>query len=56
MGPDALLLWPYHTYTVHDLNGLDFYTLHTVHGKDWVAVRHERTNYMRAIAHVLYTM
>ena len=44
------------TYTVHDWNGLDAYTLHTVHEQDSVVARHERTNYTRATAHILYSM
>ena len=32
------------SYTVHDLNGLDAYTLYTVHEQDLVVVRHERTS------------
>ena len=32
------------TYAVHDLNGLDVYTLHTVHEQDSVVVRHKRKN------------
>ena len=43
-------------YIVHDLLGLDAYTLYTVDEQDSVAARHERTNYMRAIACVLYRM
>ena len=42
-------------YVVHDLNGLDTYTLCTVHEQDSVVVRHKRTNYTHAIAHMLYT-
>ena len=38
---------------VHDFNGLDAYILCTVHEQDLVVVRHERINYMRAIACVL---
>ena len=46
------------TNTVHDLNGLEcgHYTLHTMHEQDSVVARHERTNYMRVIAHMLYSM
>ena len=47
-------------YIVHDdqlyLNDLDTYTLCTVHVQDSVVVRHERTNYMHGIAHMLYSM
>ena len=43
------------TNTVHDLNGLDAYTLCTMHEQDSVVARHERTNYMRVIAHMLYS-
>ena len=32
------------TYFFHDLNGLDGYTLCTVHEQDSVVVRHERIN------------
>ena len=48
------------TYVVHDdqlyLNNLDVYTLCTVHLQDSVVARHLRTNYMHAIACVLYSM
>ena len=43
------------TYAVCDLNNLDAYTLHTVHEQDLVVARREITNYMRAIALVLYS-
>ena len=36
------------------MNSLDAYTLCTVHEQDSVVVRPKRTNYMHAIAHVLY--
>ena len=39
-------------YIVHDLNSLDAYTLCIVHEQDVVVVRHKRTNYKCAIAHV----
>ena len=39
---------------VNDLNGLDTYTLCTVHEQDSVVARHKRTNYMHTIACVLY--
>ena len=32
-------------YVVHNLNGLDAYTLHTVHEQDSVMTRHKRKNY-----------
>ena len=32
------------THIVHDLNGLDTYTLCTLHERDSVVARHERTN------------
>ena len=35
-------------HAVHDLNGLDAYTLCTVHEQDSVVVRNERNNYMHA--------
>ena len=44
------------TYVVHDLNGLDAYTSHTVHEQDSVVVRQERANYTCAIACVLYSI
>ena len=44
------------TYVVHDLNSLDANTLCTVHEQDSVMARHERRNYTRAIAHMLYNM
>ena len=40
-------------YVVHDLNGLDACTLCTPHEQDLVVARHERINYMHAIAHML---
>ena len=43
------------THAVHDLTGLDAYTLRTVHVQDSVMARHERKNYVHAIAHVLYS-
>ena len=43
------------TNTVHDLNGLDAYTLLTMHEDDSVVARHERTNYTFVIAHMLYS-
>ena len=30
-------------YAVHDINGLDAYTLYTVHEQDSMVVRHKRT-------------
>ena len=36
-------------YVVHDLNGLNAYTSCTMLEQDSVVVRHENTNYMRAI-------
>ena len=42
------------TYIVHDLNSLDTYTLYIMHEWDSIVARHERTNYMCAIACVLY--
>ena len=42
-------------YIDHDLNGLDAYTLHTVHEQDLTVVRHEGTNYTIANVHVLYS-
>ena len=42
-------------YIVHNLNGLDAYTLCTVDEQDSVVARHKRTNYMQAIACVLYS-
>ena len=41
------------TFVVHDLNGLDAYTLCTVHEQDPVMARHERRNYTCAIACML---
>ena len=38
------------TYIANDLNGLDTYTLCTVHEHDSVVASHERTNYTRDIA------
>ena len=43
-------------YAVHDLNGLDAYTLHIVLEQDSKVARHQSTNYMYAIPHVLYSM
>ena len=47
-------------YIVNDdqlyLNGLDVYTLCTVHEQDLLVVRNERTNYTCAIVGVLYSM
>ena len=42
------------TYVVYGLNGLDSYTLYTVHEQDSVVEGFERRNYMRAIAHVAW--
>ena len=42
-------------YILHDLNGLDVYTLHTVHEQDLMVVRHEGTNYMLANVDVLHS-
>ena len=42
-------------YAVHDLNGLDVYISRTMHEQDFVVARHKRTNYMRAIALMLYS-
>ena len=42
-------------YIVHDLNGLDAFTLHTVHEQDLMVVRHEGTNYTLANVRVLYS-
>ena len=36
-----------------DLNGLNAYTLHTVHKQDLVVARHKRANYMHAIQHIM---
>ena len=48
------------TNIVHDdqlyLNSLEACTLCIVHEQDSVMVRHEQTNYMHTIAHVLYSM
>ena len=44
------------TYIVHDLNGLDAYTLFTVHEQDSMVIGHERTTYTHATAHMLYSM
>ena len=41
------------TYIVHDLKGLDAYTLCAVHEQELVMARHKRANYMHAIAHML---
>ena len=41
-------------YVVRDLNGFDAYNLCTVHEQESMVVRHERTNYTHAIAHMLY--
>ena len=41
------------TYNVHDLNGLDAYTLCTVHEQESVMARHKRANYMHTIARML---
>ena len=43
------------TCIVHDLNGLDTYTLYTVHEQDSVVARYKRTNYTSAIARKLYS-
>ena len=43
------------TYVVHDLNGLDAYTLCAMHEQESVVARHERTNYTYAIVRVLYS-
>ena len=43
-------------YAVNDLNGLDAYTGCTMHKQDSVVARHERKNYVHAIARVLYSM
>ena len=57
LGSDTFLLWLYlNTYTIHDLNGLDAYTLHTVHKQDLVVARHERHNCIHTITCVLYSM
>ena len=40
-------------YVVHYLNGLDAFTLCTVHEQDSVVARHERTNYTHAIACIM---
>ena len=37
------------------LNGLDAYTLCTVHEQDSVVAKHKRTNYTYAIVHMLYS-
>ena len=42
-------------YIVHDLLGLDAYTSCTVDEQDSRVARHKRTNYMQAIACVLYS-
>ena len=44
-------------HVVHDLNDwmLILFSLCTVHEQDSVVVRHERTSYMCAIAHMLYS-
>ena len=42
------------TCVVHDLNGLDAYTLCTVHEHDSMVARHKKKNYTCAIAPVLY--
>ena len=44
------------TCIVHHLNGLDTYTSCTVHEQDSVVARHEKTNYIRAISCMLYSM
>ena len=43
------------TSVVHDLNNLDAYTLCIEYEQDSVVTRHERTNYMHAIACMLYS-
>ena len=35
-------------YAVHNSNGLDAYTLYTVHEQDSVVARHEKTHYVYA--------
>ena len=43
------------TCIVHDLNGLDTYTLYTEHQQDLVVARYKRTNYTSANACKLYS-
>ena len=51
----AVFLIVLNKYVVHDLNSFNAYTFCTVHEQDSVVVRHERTNYMHAIALMLYS-
>ena len=49
----VLITYIFH-YNQLYLKGLDTYTSCTVHEQDSVITKHERTNYMYAIVHVLY--
>ena len=43
------------TYVVYDLSNLDAYTLRNVHEQDLILAMHKITNYLCAIAHMLYS-
>ena len=45
-----------HTYVVHDLSSLDAYTLRNVHEQDLIMARHKITNYLCAVARMLYSI
>ena len=54
-GPIPAAVSVLNMYVVHDLNGLDTYTLCIIHKQDSVMIKHERANYTSTIACVLHS-
>ena len=50
------VLYTHNVHNLHDLNSLDACAFRTMREQESVVVRQEITNYMQAIAHMLYSM